>query len=417
MNRQIEVADIADVPMKPRKRLVRYVLAAILARMATGGATVALLVLARSYHTEGTQLGLLVACLTAPHVFGPVYGRWLDKARNPRYLITAAAFLFPLFFQLAIIGFEQDLLWLITAALLVCGACTSFLMGGLSTQLPSLVQNELGARRSAQSWDAVTYGLGLTFGPMIIAAMSALYGVHIAIALLISLPVFAGLLILGFPVTAGSGVSKQETVPGFSEVLGIIYHSPPLKRTMLMTSGAACSVAVLPVMAVYLGELWLQNMESGAWLITAYGVGSLCGAILLILKPLKADAVLLLRNVGGALLLTLIMIALSQSFTAGIASYWLCGLVNGIFFAATLAARTEHAPQQGSAQVYLWVAAAKISAASIGAFAAGYVVTLAIYLPFVFSSIILAAMLMLCFWRRKRRGALGEYHTDNIKEN
>ena len=115
---------------------------------------------------------------------------------------------------------------------------------------------------------------------------------------------------------------------------------------------------------------------------------------------MKAEAIVLLRNVGLVLLLTLILVILSPSFNAGLATYWLCGVVNSIFFAVTLAARSEYAPQQGAGQIYMWVAAAKISAASLGAFVAGFLVDQSITLPLIVSSMVLALTLVLCFGRK-----------------
>ncbi len=99
------------------------------------------------------------------------------------------------------------------------------------------------------------------------------------------------------------------------------------------------------------------------------------------------------------LLLSLILLSVSQSFSAGLAAYLLCGIVNSIFFAVTLAARSEYAPQQGAAQIYMWVAAAKISAASLGAFIAGFLVDFSISLALVVSSAVLAITLIMRFRR------------------
>jgi MFS family permease len=89
--------------------------------------------------------------------------------------------------------------------------------------------------------------------------------------------------------------------------------------------------------------------------------------------------------------------ALCVSFTAGLIAYWWCGVVNAIFFAVTLAARSDYAPKQGAAQIYMWVAAAKISFASLGAFTAGLLVDIALKLPLITSMGTLALSLLLCF--------------------
>jgi MFS family permease len=380
--------------------LARYVMAATLARMATGGSTVAVILLARNYGAEGSMAGTLVACLTAPHILGPMFGRWLDKAQEPRYIIAAAAFLYPISFQLAMLAFEQNL-WLTIAPLLVCGACGSLLMGGLSTQLASLVETDLSSQRRAQSWDTITYGIGLTMGPLAIAILTSLYSLYLTVTLLMLLPTLASLIILSFPSIKHRHNEQGRVIPDVKQVIKTIYHSAPLRRTIGMTSGASFSIAALPILSVYLSDIWQGNQESGAYLVTFYGIGCLCGALLLIAKPMKADAIVLLRNVGLILLFSLILVAMSRSLYSGLFTYWLCGVVNSIFFAVTLAARTEYAPKQGAAQIYLWVAAAKISAASLGAFVAGYLVDIAINVPLIVSSVVLASTIMLCFCPQK----------------
>lgn len=79
--------------------LARFMLAAILLRTCTGGAAVAVILLARNTGADGSLIGALTACLTVPHVFGPIYGRWLEKASNPFLIIATACVLFTTFFS------------------------------------------------------------------------------------------------------------------------------------------------------------------------------------------------------------------------------------------------------------------------------------------------------------------------------
>lgn len=380
-----------------RHGILQYLLAAIPARVATGGAAVATVLLARSSGTDGKTAGLMAACLTAPHVLGPLYGRWLDSAGDPRRIIAAACFLFVIGFQVAVTGFENNNLLAVIIALLVCGTCTSFMMGGLSTQVVKLVGDNLSQKRKAQSWDTFTYGLGLTLGPMLIALFTEHYAVSVSVRVVMSLALLAGVFTLFIPIELRRDKGNAIQAQKIASVITILWHSGPLKRTLLMTSGAAFSLAALPVLAVYLSESWLHGAKSGAYLVTGYGVGCLCGAIILMLRPLRSEALILLRNVGGALLIALVLVALSGSFTMGMLTYWLCGVVNSIFFAVTLAARSDYAPAQGAAQIYMWVAAAKISFASLGAFAAGLLVDIALKMPLFVSVCALLLSLLLCF--------------------
>ena len=318
-----------SLPLSP---LFLYILAAMFARIATGGSAVAIVLLARDYGADGTMVGILAACLTAPHVLGPLYGRWLDEVRDTRIILAATSVSFAAFFQLAILGFNLNLHWLTMTSLLVCGVCSSFMMGGLSTQLTHLVDEDVQTRRRAQSMDTSTYGFGLTVGPLIVALFGSLYPLQTTVALLMSLPVVAGVIILCLPRLRNTHERGHEEALGFRDVINIMARSSALKRTFAMTAAGSFAVAALPVIAVYLSEAWQHSREDGAFMVTAYGVGCLCGAFLLMLRPMKADAVVLLRNVGLLLLVTLILVAASASFMMGMLTYWLCGVVNSIFF-------------------------------------------------------------------------------------
>jgi len=377
--------------------LAIYVVAAILARTATGGAVVAVVLLSINLGLDGKAVGILAACLTLPHLLGPVYGRWLDSVSQPKYLISAAAFSYSVCFLIAKLSFEAHFTWLLTFSLLLSGMCGSFIMGGLGTQLPRLVNAQQTSLRRAQSWDTITYGVGHTLGPFIVATFSTIYTAQVAVSVLIIPPLLAGLLILTLPKKTLQTRSHASLDSGFKRVFYTFKNSSSLVRTLVMTSGAAFSVAALPVLAVYLSEFWQHQEHHGAYLVTAYGIGNLSGALYLIFRPLSSEPLTLLKRAGSFLLVSLLATTLSESFTLGIASYWLCGVANAIFFTASLAARTEFAPVQSAAQTYMWVAAAKVGAGAIGALVAGVLLTEGVKIPLVLSCIALSAIIIGCF--------------------
>lgn len=377
--------------------LFRYLLSAILVRTCTGASAIAVILLSRHFGADGALAGTFAACLTVPHILGPVYGRWLEKAKNAFMVIALACIIFVLFFQLAIVCIASQQKVLSFLMLLLCGGCSSFMMGGLSTQVQHLVEENTKARRQAQSWDALTYGIGLTLGPLLIGLLSTQISTQYAASIVMTFPLFACLVLMSMPKTNAKQASDQKQLPSFKQVVFTLWQTPALKTTLLMTSGAAFSFAALPVVAVYVSDLFNQGQESGAYLVTLYGVGCLCGAAFLLLKPLKAEALILLRNIGWLLVGCLILLCLSGAFITSLMSYWLSGVVNAIFFTVTIAARSEYAPKQGAAQIYMWVAAAKITAASLGALAAGLLVDYFVFLPLFVSISVLSLTLLLCF--------------------
>jgi MFS family permease len=65
--------------------------------------------------------------------------------------------------------------------------------------------------------------------------------------------------------------------------------------------------------------------------------------------------------------------SLSSSYSLGVSAYLLCGIANALFFAASLAARVDYAPQESASQVFMWIAALKIAAVSIGSTFSGFI--------------------------------------------
>jgi len=291
--------------------LARYLLAAVLVRVCTGCAAVAVILLARSTGADGTLIGALTACLTAPHILGPLYGKWLEQSNKPFALIASACVAFTVCFHIAIANFASSHLWIVFSALLLSGACSSFMMGGLSTQLNHLVDQDVMVKRRAQSWDNLTYGLGLTIGPLLIAVFSSLYSAKLAASVLMCLPLVAMVLLLSLPNFNKKDPILKQQVPSAVQIIKTLSQTRGLKITFLMTSCSAFSFSALPVLAVYISELFQQGQERGAYLVTLYGIGCLCGAALLIVKPLVKDSLILLRNIAFLLLICLGFLALS----------------------------------------------------------------------------------------------------------
>lgn len=131
-----------------------------------------------------------------------------------------------------------------------------------------------------------------------------------------------------------------------------------------MTMMVAFSVAALPVAAIYLAPTLGVTLTSAAVLTAAYGVGNLAGSGGVMLRPLRLSPDHAMAKYAAFLAVALALVAVSKSFYFASVTYFLSGVVNAYFFAATLAARTEYSPAEGKGQVYLWVGALKIAAAS-----------------------------------------------------
>ena len=374
-----------------RGGLARYVVAATLARSADGGAVVAIVLLVAASGSPGWTAGLLGACITAPHLFGPFVARCLDTAHDGRSVIALACMAHGVTLAAAVLLYPVA--WpVITAVLLVAsGLVGPLLTGGISSRLPAIAGPERSSQRRAQGWDVASYGIGGTIGPSLVAAVSAWSNPAVAALLLAAATFVAAAVVRLLPYSPPAAAVSE--VPQPARTLMMMFSTGPLRRTLYMTVVVAMSVAVLPITAVAsTGDFAVEPAAAGV-LVAAYGVGGLAGSAGVMLRPTRADADRLLTWLAAGVGVTLAGAAFVGSFPAAVVTYSLAGIANSYFFAATLAARSEYAPPQARAQVFVWVGALKITAGSAGTALAGTVVSHATQLPlFLAVAIITAAV-------------------------
>ncbi|HEX5905825.1 MAG TPA: MFS transporter [Propionibacteriaceae bacterium] len=158
-----------------RAGLRRYLAAAIVIRLADEGARVALVLHALERTDSATIGGLLVAALLIPQVVAaPAIGLLTDRARQPRWVLTAST----LGFAVSLAGVALMLgrlpLPLVVAVLLLGGCCGPSLTGGLTSQLSTLVPESSLPR--AFGADSLTYNLSGIAGPAVAAIVSGAAG-------------------------------------------------------------------------------------------------------------------------------------------------------------------------------------------------------------------------------------------------
>ncbi|TFD83467.1 hypothetical protein E3T56_13320 [Cryobacterium psychrotolerans] len=146
------------------------------------------------------------------------------------------------------------------------------------------------------------------------------------------------------------------------------------------------SVAVLPIVAVSSTASLGEGAGAAAALIAAYGAGSLAGSVDVMIRPLRGDADVLMPYLALIVAAALFAVLLVPNLTAAVVAYAAVGIANSYFFAATLAARSEHSPAAARGQIFVWVGALKITAGSAGTAAAGALIGTALHLPTVFAA-------------------------------
>ena len=68
----------------------------------------------------------------------------------------------------------------------------------------------------------------------------------------------------------------------------------------------------------------------------------------------------------------LFLVSLATTYEFGLSAYFICGMTNALFFAASMTARVDYSLRESSSQVFMWIAALKIAAVSVGSTFAGF---------------------------------------------
>jgi MFS family permease len=377
--------------------LTRYVFAATLVRSADGGAVVAIVLLAHASGHPGWVSGLLGASFTAPHLLGPFIARRLDAATDGRKVIAVSAVVHG-----TLLGCAALLLpgtWAAWPALLliVSGLFGPMLTGGVSSRLPSIAGPSQKSQRRAQSWDVASYGISGTLGPAVVAWVAGITSPLAATLMLGAAAVIGAAAVLALPRQAA--LADPAAVPSPWRTLTLIWRSGPLRRTLGLTIIIAFSVAALPIYAVTIAP-GLGDPALAGTLVAGYGVGNLAGSALLMVRPFRADADKLTAILAAVVAVTLAVVIPMPNLATALAAFAVAGIANALFFAATLAARSEYAPPAARGQVFIWVGALKIAAGSAGTATAGALIGGTVWLPVVVVAALSAVAALVCVIQR-----------------
>jgi hypothetical protein len=339
---------------------------------------VAVVLIVTTSGAPGWLAGLLGASITAPHLVGPFLARRLDTARDGRNVTAIACLIHGAALAAAVLAYPLVPPVITALLLMLAGVTGPFLTGGISSRLPAIAGPSQTSQRRAQGWDVATYGIGGTIGPTVVAVVSVW-----------STPTAAALFLAGATFVAAALVrllpAAQPTsfadAPRPLRTLRILVTAGALRRTLYLTMIVALSVAVLPIVAVSsTAELGEAAGAAGA-LTAAYGLGNLAGSVGVMIRPLRGSADRAMTMLALIVAVALAAVLAAPNLLLSVVAYAAAGIANAYFFAATLAARSEHAPAAARGQVFVWVGALKITAGSAGTAAAGAVISGGTHLP------------------------------------
>ena len=359
---------------RTRSALGRYVVAATLARTGDAGAGVGivLLVVGRSGVRGAATGGLLMAALTAPHLLGQWTGRLVDRAADARRPLAVACALYGIALALAVLLLSRGWTWPAAGLLVLAGACGPLLTGGLS----SLVGGLGAATARGHGVDAATYGLAGSAGPAVVATLAALTSPAAGLWTVSGLVVVAAVLVRLAPrplrtEPPGQPAAREPRPTSGAGSGAILLTCRPLRRVTVTTLTTAMAGGGMGVLAVLLAVELTGHGNLGAWLMTAAGLGTLAGSLVVVARPLRGDPVPLSLALAATLGVATLAIAAAPGYPFAVAAFALVGFLTAPWVTATLAARERYAPPGRRAQVFVALAGWKVAASSAGGALAG----------------------------------------------
>lgn len=344
-----------------------YLTAATPPRLAVGGITVAIPVLAVEQLGDVALGGLLAAAALGPSIItAPVVGAMLDRSRRPGALVAGAGLIVAAAFTVAaFLGPVPG--WAVAIALVVAGAVTPFLMGGLSSFVTEGIPDE----RRAYAIDALAYNLGSVAGPAAVAAAAALGSARLATLLM------AGSALIGaigtIPLRLRPAASDRHGSMLGTIMAGFRHIATHRPLAIITASGTLSQLGSggLAIAAVALSVERSGDAGTGALIVTAFAVGGLLGALWGSARQTDRRPEVVMGVGFAATGVFTIAAALDLGFVWTIAAIGASGLFTASSAAAMLLIRKQQSPPSLRAQVFTVGAGLRAAAAAAGAAIAG----------------------------------------------
>jgi MFS family permease len=345
----------------------RYLAASIPLRVASAGSSVVLPILAvQRLHDVAIGGGLVAASLAPSVIVAPLVGVALDRARHPRRLIAASGLITAGAFALsAFLGTVP--LWTIVVALIISGAASPFFLGGLS----SFVTDGFVDERRAYAADALSYNVGGVAGPGLAAIVVSLGAAGAGAFILAGASLIGAVAVLGVRMVPRPRTEHGALAAILAGSRHLLTHRP-LAAVTLSGTLAQLGAGALPICAVALELQRSGTPERGAWIVTAFAIGSLVGSLIAAGRPprrWRTETVMLVGFAGTGLLTVIAAADLGLPWT--IAAIALSGVCTGPSTAAMLLLRKQQSPSIVRSQVFTVGSGLRTTAAAVGAAIAG----------------------------------------------
>jgi MFS family permease len=357
-----------------RYSLIHYLFGALPARLGDemSGQTVLLVALAA---TGTIRLGstLLTGLTFSAGLGGPLLGAFLDRSRHPGRVLAIALGFYALGLGIIALTLGHIPTWMSVVIALAVGFFMPAISGGWSSRLKSFVADEHMTRASAI--DATTFNIAGLAGPALAGLIAAWLSANWAVAVLVALLIAALPMALLLPKHPSRSKSKlfhptsfwQDVVSGFK----VIVNNKALLRITLTSAISYMGIGMLWVIYPLVGKELFGKAGYGGVLASVLSVGALLATIAYTKWPTKHSPDMIAFATTLVLAAAMLILAFAGNILVALTAMLIAGIADGPQLAAIFAVRHREAPERLRSQVFTTGASLKITAAAIGAGAAG----------------------------------------------
>lgn len=368
-----------------------YYVVATLIRTADAGAPAAIVLttlrLVGSGHPHaGADAALLAACISIPHMFGPLSARVMSMVPSAHAALAGSFAVFAVLFPTAGLLISHAQIGAAAVVLVVAGFVGPIFTGGLSSHLGSLVPAEQSSQRRAQSADSLTYAISGTVGNLFVGAISAALSPLTAI---LTLAVFAGVAavaVLFLPLAErASGAARKNA--SIRNVLSAMFWIRDLRLISIITFGNAIGFGSLIVLATSFARHAQLPASVGPALISVMAIGSFVSSSYFTVRPLSYDV---MKTARWCAVISGVFVLLSGLFDVWFMglTFLVVGACQSVLNTSAFAVRREASPDDLRASVFVTMAGIKIAFASLGLALAGLVPVKEVAIGFVAAGLV-----------------------------
>ncbi|MCU1436951.1 MAG: transporter [Naasia sp.] len=340
-------------------------------RLGIEGGRVTLAVLAVEQAGSVALGGVLIAALLAPSVvIAPLAGVLFDRSRSPGRLLVGAGGVTAVGLALsALLGILPAPV--VVVVLIITGCCAPAFMGALSAFAADVIPD----RERAFAADAFAYNASGVAGPALAALAMTVGSSRLALGAFAVIALTAAGVAATMPLPARPRPTAVETVlTDVGRGLRHMVAHRPLAVATLASTLTMVGAGAFPIAAVGLALERLGTAGGAGWILTAFALGGLVGALLIAWRPVRrVDPTVVMLAAFAATGVGTVVAGLLPGYAAALAAVAVAGLFTAPGITALFAIRQRESPSAVRSQVFTVGAGLRTSAGAVGAAIGGAV--------------------------------------------